>query len=34
MTDDGRCDDCGEILQKRDYERGECGVCGFPIEEE
>ena len=24
----GRCDGCGEIICREDYERGECRWCG------
>jgi hypothetical protein len=33
-TEDGRCEDCGFILLEADYVRGECGTCGWEIEDE
>jgi rRNA maturation endonuclease Nob1 len=31
MSNDGRCDGCGEIIVREDYERGECRWCGREV---
>jgi hypothetical protein len=32
--DDGTCPGCGEIIQREDYERGECHWCGREVGDE
>jgi predicted RNA-binding Zn-ribbon protein involved in translation (DUF1610 family) len=33
-SDEGRCEECGEILTEEDYVNGECPWCGAEIEDE
>ena len=34
MSIDGKCDGCGRILQRRDYEEGFCMECGWELKDE
>ena len=33
-TDDGRCEGCGEIIAREDYENGYCRWCGREVSDE
>jgi predicted RNA-binding Zn-ribbon protein involved in translation (DUF1610 family) len=34
MTNDGRCDGCGEIIAEEDYVNGHCRWCGREVGDE